>query len=45
MEKQCKLCIEKRRADYWHKVATFLFAVIGGILGGTAGAALIRLFG
>lgn len=29
----CKDCFEKKRADYWHTVASVSFSVIGGIMG------------
>ncbi len=35
---------ERKRADYWHEIATFLMAIIGGVLGGAVGIIVIKLF-
>ena len=33
----CKNCIEKTRADYWHRKATLFLTIIGGMVGGAIG--------
>lgn len=41
----CKNCIEKKRSDYWHWIATFLMTIIGGVVGGVVGWVIFRLLG
>lgn len=43
--KDCINCYEKKRADYWHQVATFLLTIIGGVVGGVVGTWVIKLLG
>ncbi len=38
---ECHKCHEKKRADYWHKIATNLFVIIGGIVGGVVGSIIV----
>lgn len=41
----CRDCFQKKRADYWHRVACALFAIIGGVVGGIVGIMIIKLLG
>lgn len=41
----CEMCLEKKRADYWHRIATFLLTIIGGMFGGIVGWMIVGLFG
>ena len=39
----CEICSEKKRADYWHRIATFLLTIIGCAFGGIVGWVIVRL--
>ena len=41
----CEKCSEKIRADYWHRIATFLMTIIGGVVGGLVGCWVVNLLG
>lgn len=34
----------KRRSDYWHRVASILFSIIGGVFGALAALVVLRVF-
>ena len=42
---KCENCPEKKRADYWHKTATFLMSIVGGVSGGIIGLFIMKLVG
>lgn len=42
---KCENCPEKKRADHWHKTATFLMSIVGGVSGGIIGFFITKLVG
>lgn len=40
----CKKCYERRRADYWHKIAMSLLTLVGGAAGAFIAFGCIKLF-
>ena len=40
---ECNNCPERKRAEYWHRIATALCAIIGGVFGAIIGSVICSL--